>query len=115
HKLLDRCPSVLRNLHVDHVPFIPNEFFPPGLCHPLDKRCVRISSFVVSCSSRDAPRSHLLGEEFSLAKEAGSKPPEVATSPRDAQRDGAPHKRQKRSVSEDIRAVGKPCAHPTHP
>ncbi len=35
--------------------------------------------------------------------------------PRDAQRDGAPHQRRKVSVSEDIRAVGRPCAHPTDP
>jgi hypothetical protein len=35
--------------------------------------------------------------------------------PRDAQRDGAPHKRQKVSVSNDIRVVGRPCAYPTDP
>ena len=35
--------------------------------------------------------------------------------PRDAQRDCAPHKRQKRSVPEGIRGVGRPCAHPTYP
>src|SRR5262245_32138222 len=35
--------------------------------------------------------------------------------PRLAQRECAPHKRQKGSVSEDIRAVGEPCAHPTYP
>ncbi len=35
--------------------------------------------------------------------------------PRIAQRDGAPHQRQKVSVSEDTRVVGRPCAHSTDP
>ena len=36
-------------------------------------------------------------------------------SPRDAQRDSAPHQRQKVSVPVGIRGVGSPCAHPTYP
>ena len=35
--------------------------------------------------------------------------------PRDAQRVCAPHQRQKVSVPEGIRIVGKSCAHPTDP
>ena len=35
--------------------------------------------------------------------------------PRDAQRGGAPHQRQKVSVPKGIRGVGKPCAYPTDP
>src|SRR5690349_9991967 len=35
--------------------------------------------------------------------------------PRDAQRDGAPHQRQKVSVLKDTRIVGRSCAYPTDP
>src|SRR5689334_18109059 len=37
---------------------------------------------------------------------------EYSYDPRIAQRGGAPHQRQKVSVSENIRGVGSPCAHP---
>jgi hypothetical protein len=40
---------------------------------------------------------------------------ENGLSPRDAQREGAPHQLQKVRVSKDTRAVGKPCAYPTYP
>jgi hypothetical protein len=39
----------------------------------------------------------------------------ASSHPRDAQRDSAPHQRRKVSISNDIRVVGGPCAHPTDP
>jgi hypothetical protein len=50
-----------------------------------------------------------------LRHSAVSESPKVSQIPRDAQRAGAPHQRQKVSVPEDIRGVGSPCAHPADP